>query len=1198
MSEKYSEKIGAYFNILEKGINESYIIAKEARIKGFDPENKVDIPLARGISERVEGLISAASEQILNSGVAKRIEELEKEYGSLDWRVALKIAEEVAKQKFCKFESEKEAMEVAIRVGLAYITLGVIAAPLEGFIEIRLKDTRNGKKYFSTFFSGPIRAAGGTAAAVTIIIADYVRIKMGYEKYDPDEMEVKRYIAEIIDYHERCTNLQYFPSEKELDFLVRHIPIELNGDPTEQIEVSNYKDQPRIESNRIRGGMCLVLAEGVAQKAPKLFKQLDKWGKSMDLEWEWMKEFLEIQKIVKAKGQTKTKGKQPKITPNYTYIKDLVAGRPVLSHPLRNGGFRLRYGRTRTSGFAADAIHPATMLILEDYLATGTQLKVERPGKATVLSPCDYIDGPIIKLKNGDVIKIDNEVQLSKKLKYIDKILYLGDILINYGDFSENGHKLVPAGYCEEWWIQDLKKKLIDEGKEINSQNIKEITGLSEETSSNILKEPIKTIISAKDAFEISIKNNLPLHPYYTYFWKSITIDELIFLKKQMKKFNISEEDGTIKKVVIPYNPEIKIILEKIGLPHIVASNEFIIIEKENAYSFIHTLNPSKELDEENNLTDPLDLLNKLSAVKINDKSGTFIGARMGRPEKAKMRKLQGSPHILFPVGTEGGRLKSFNTAIEKRKITSLFPVFFCKKCDSETIFSSCETCGEKTVKKYFCQDCDSTKNKTNPNYKPEFTDKACELESDRGVHRSASFRHKTIPIDELMIKTRNKHQLGLIPDLIKGLDETPNKNHQVEHLVKGVLRAKNNIYVNKEGTTRYDMIEMPITHFRPEEIGVSIDKLKEIGYDKDIYGNEIVGDNQVLELLPQDVILPDCPDSPDEFASKVLMNVCNFIDELLEKLYNQPPFYNVKKKEDLVGQLVIGLAPHTSAGIVGRIVGFSKTQGMYTHPMFHAAMRRNCDGDEACVMMLMDGLLNFSRQFLPDRRGSRTMDAPLVLTSLLVPAEIDDEVHGMDIVWNYPLELYEAALEYKNPWDVKIKQIDNVLNTPAQYEGMGYTHETTSINRGVLCSAYKTLPSMTEKLDGQMSLAEKINAVDEMDVATLVIEKHFIKDAKGNLRKFSMQQFRCVDCNEKYRRPPLLGVCTKPKGKDICRGKIIFTISEGSVIKYLQPSIDIANKYNVSPYLKQTLELLKRQVEDVFGKDPDKQAGLSEFFG
>jgi DNA polymerase II large subunit len=242
--------------------------------------------------------------------------------------------------------------------------------------------------------------------------------------------------------------------------------------------------------------------------------------------------------------------------------------------------------------------------------------------------------------------------------------------------------------------------------------------------------------------------------------------------------------------------------------------------------------------------------------------------------------------------------------------------------------------------------------------------------------------------------------------------------------------------------------------------------------------------------------------------------------------------------------------------------------------------------------MMLMDALLNFSRTFLPDRRGSRTMDAPLVLTSILIPSEVDDEVHGLDIVWKYPLELYEAALLYKAPWSVKIKQIDNVLGTPEQYEGMGFTHDTSNLNFGVRCSSYKTLPSMEEKLRGQMFLAEKIVAVDESDVARLVIEKHFMKDIKGNLRKFSQQEFRCVKCNEKFRRPPLIGVCTK------CQGKIIFTISEGSIVKYLEPAISLAKKYNVSPYLKQSLELVQRRVEDVFGKEAEKQTGLGAWFG
>jgi DNA polymerase II large subunit len=277
---------------------------------------------------------------------------------------------------------------------------------------------------------------------------------------------------------------------------------------------------------------------------------------------------------------------------------------------------------------------------------------------------------------------------------------------------------------------------------------------------------------------------------------------------------------------------------------------------------------------------------------------------------------------------------------------------------------------------------------------------------------------------------------------------------------------------------------------------------------------------------------------------------------------------------------------------MIGRIIGFSETQACFAHPLFHAALRRDCDGDENCVMLLMDGLLNFSRQFLPDKRGSRTMDSPLVLTSKLIPAEVDDMVQGLDVAWGYPAELYYAAKEFRFPPEVRIEQLKKRLNTELQYEKIGFTHNVSSINIGVKCSAYKTLPSMEDKLKGQMDIAEKVRAVDEKDVARLVIEKHFIRDIKGNLRKFSQQEFRCVKCNEKFRRPPLVGKCIK------CGGKLLFTIAEGSVLKYLEPTISLANKYDLSVYLKQTLELTKLRIEGVFGKDSEKQAGLGAWFG
>lgn len=1171
-----------YFDRLDEQLRQAYKLGQQARQKGYDPEEKIDIPVAKGISERVEGLISAAAPQILNSGVAKRIDKLEKEYGSLDWRVALKIAEEVAFQKFCKFENKLKAMETGVRVGLAYITLGVISAPLEGFIELQIKKRQDNKEFVSILFAGPIRAAGGTAEAVSLILADYVRLKMGYDRYDPTEKEVKRFVTEVRDYHERVTNLQYLPSEEEIVFLVKNLAVEINGDPTEEKEVSNYKDLPRIHTNRLRGGLCLVLAEGLAQKAPKVFKQVNKWGKSFNLEWGFLEEFLQIQKKIKAKSK-KPGANTEKISPNYTFIKDLVAGRPILTYPMRDGGFRLRYGRTRHTGLAAAAIHPATMVVLQGYIATGTQLKIERPGKAAAIVPCESIDGPIVKLKDKTVLQLTSEKMAKIHAEEVEQILFMGDILFNYGDFSENGHRLIPPGYCSEWWIKDVEKAVIDLFGSLAIDKLAELLSVREEHLEILFKEPIGSKISFRLAKEISIKLNVPLHPDFIYYWKILSEKELFILISWFQRARLQKEEGKLSKIILEYQEQGKQALERSGIPHLFVNKEFVVIEKSHAevlnYFFIE--NKDKFQTKETGAKNALVVLDSTFSLKIKDKCGTFIGARMGRPEKAKMRKLKGSPHVLFPVGEEGGRLRSFQAALVGGKVSGNFPVCYCQKCKKETILSVCEECGAKTERRWYCEGCKTVSNKKCEKVNQETGQK----------HRAHSFRNQQININHYFVKALSKLKTKIYPDLIKGVKGTSNKDHTPEHLIKGILRAKHSIYVNKDGTTRYDMIEMPVTHFTPQEIGTSVLRLKELGYEKDLFGKELTNTDQMLEIFPQDIILPDCIDSPDELSSDVLFRIANFIDELLIKLYDLSPYYCLKSKKDLIGHLVMGLAPHTSAGTIGRIIGFSKTQGMYTHPLFHAAMRRNCDGDEACVILLMDGLLNFSRSFLPDKRGSRTMDAPLVLTSILIPGEVDDEVHGLDIVDSYPLEFYAAAEQYKNPWDVKVFQIDDYLGTYKQYEGMRYTHETKDMNSGTLCSSYKTLPSMQEKLTGQMELAVKICAVDAAGVASLVINKHFIRDIKGNLRKYSIQQFRCVKCNAKYRRPPLAGRCTD------CRGKLIFTISKGSIIKYMEPSLSLAEKFNVPPYIRQTLDMTQKRIDSVLGREKEIQQGLGQWF-
>ncbi len=1137
-----SQSMERYFEEINLKVNRAYTVGEQARKKGYDPEENVEIPLAKNMAERVVGLVSVVTSKIKDTKIVSRIEELEKIYGKSDWRVAFKVAEEVANENFCHFDDKREAIEIGMRVGFGYITNGIVSSPLEGFTGLKLRSRLDGKgQYFALQFSGPIRSAGTTAICVFVALADYLRTKNNFLEYDPTKEEINRMSTELSDFHERITNLQYFPSDEETELMTELLPVQIDGDPSEDLEVSNYKDLQRVETNRLRGGVCLTMGEGLCQKAAKFYGKFNKWMNEFNMgHWIFLDKFIKTQKAIKAK-EKKAKDDNVLIKPDYTFIKDIVAGRPVITYPLRTGGLRLRYGRSRNTGLSGTAIHPATMKVLNDYIAIGTQLKVERPGKATVVGSCDSIEGPIVKLNNGSVVFLDTYEKALQYFKDVQEVLFLGDILINYGDFLDRAHVLATPGYCEEWWLQHLKEAI--KGKDI--KNIINELHLDESYFNKLLND-FTTRVDVNNAINLAVKLNIPLHPRWTYHWKDISKEQLISLMNWLS--NKIENNGDLILPLSIENP--KRVLELLGIPHKVVSKEHVVIQKDEAKSLLFTLN---NLDLKLDKEDCLSIINDNCKAVIKDKSGIFIGARMGRPEKAKLRKLKGTPHALFPVGNEGGKLRSFQSALEKGIVTAEFSMFYCKNCNNETIYPVCHRCSNKTEKR--------------------------------------KYSRIQLPIKEYFDNAAKILRTNHIPDLLKGVRGTSNEDHIPEHLVKGILRASHDLYVNKDGTIRYDMTEMPLTAFKSNEIGISIKKLRELGYDIDIYGNELVDEEQILELKPQDIVLPSCQGSQEEGADEVLFRTCNFIDNLLIKLYGLDPFYNLKTKEDLAGQLVVALAPHISAGTVARIIGFSKTQGFYAHPMMHSAVRRDADGDEAAIILLLDAFINFSRKFLPSHRGS-TQDAPLVLTSILNPTEVDDMVFNLDVVDHYPLNFYEACEKLKFPWEVPIETLRQNLLTDRQYEGFRFTHNISDINLGVLCSAYKSIPSMQDKVTGQINIAEKLRAVDAVDVARLVIERHFIRDIKGNLRKFSTQEFRCVNCNEKYRRPPLIGVCLK------CSGKLIFTVSEGSVIKYLLPSLSLAERFDLPAYVKQNLFLTKLRIEGVFGKDSEKQEGLGKWFG
>ena len=214
------------------------------------------------------------------------------------------------------------------------------------------------------------------------------------------------------------------------------------------------------------------------------------------------------------------------------------------------------------TGFAAVGINPVVAEILDHTIAVGTQVKIDIPGKGATVAFVDSIDTPIVRLKNGDVVKIKDVNHGIEIKNEIEKILHLGDMLISFGDFLENNAQLVPTGYVEEFWIEELKEKL------------------TKYTSNNeFLSQFLTKIPTLDEALKLSLDFQIPLHPKYLYYWDQISSEEL----SKILKPNKANENS------IEYSIETKNILEKLGVPHKLNNNQ-IILEKEEAKIFYNLL--------------------------------------------------------------------------------------------------------------------------------------------------------------------------------------------------------------------------------------------------------------------------------------------------------------------------------------------------------------------------------------------------------------------------------------------------------------------------------------------------------------------------------------------------------------------------------------------------------------------------------
>lgn len=1134
MSKAYHQ----YVESLENQLAQLYSIAERARAKGFDPALSTECKIARDLADLVEGLVGP-------KGVAESIRALSLKLPREE--LAFKVAEEIVYGKFGHMDAEPAA-EQAIRTALAILTEGLTAAPLEGVAKVKIKTNKDRSRYLAIYFAGPIRSAGGTDQALTLVVGDFVRRLLGLDRYKPMEEEISRFLEEIRLYERSIGRFQYHVSDEELRKALQWLPVEVTGTESNPIEVSSFRNLPRIETNRVRGGALRVVNDGVVGRALKVLTIIEKLGIQG---WDWLKEF-------RKKSERKSSG----------FMDEVIAGRPVFSFPSTQGGFRLRYGRARNTGLAAVGVHPATMLALQGFLAAGTQMRLELPGKGGITVPVDTIEPPVVLLKDGSAVKVSSE-RLFKQIKgEIEKILFLGDILISFGDFLYNSKRLSPSGYVEEWWAEDLLNALMKKFND-NFEEAADAMNIKAEKLKAFLIDPFVNKPTITEAIMLSLTLKVPLHPSFTFFWSNLaSIEELVVLKNWLQGSEVVHENDAVCKVVGEMETNVKKALEKIYLPHKVIDKK-IVIEGDDAYSFAFSLgcNNSNNTDF-SSAKFPLEAISILSNVKIREKAATFVGARMGRPEKAKRREMKPIVHVLFPVGLAGGSQRDVLEAAKKEHVLVELVKRKCPKCSTFTFRVKCSSCGSETLYERFCPRCGK-------NLKEE-TCPICKLPAKKYQKQAINFK-------ELLESSCSRLSVS-VPKILKGVKGLMNETKSPEIMEKGILRAKHDLSVYKDGTIRFDTTNAPLTHFKPAEIGVPLEKLRQLGYVQDIHGMPLTDSSQICELKLQDVIIPTK-------CAEYFVRVANFLDELLVRIYGLPSYYNIKRVEDFVGHLIVGLAPHTSVGILGRVIGFTGLSVCYAHPIWHSAKRRDCDGDEDALMLGLDTLLNFSRNYLPAQIGG-IMDAPLLLIPIVNTQEVQRQAHDADVAKAYPVEFYEKTWENVEARHVCriIDLIEHRLGTEAQFEGFLFTTPVSNINMGNAESVYKRFKTMVEKMNSQLELAEKIQAVDARKVALKVLTKHFIRDIAGNLRAFSTQSFRCKSCNKRFRRPPLHGRCS------FCGGSLTLTVYRGGIEKYLEAARQLIEKYKLPRYYAQRISLMAEEINALFDSKKPKQISLSDF--
>ncbi len=1094
-----------YVERIKNSLTAQIGIANKARSLKYDP-----------VSE-IESLITASSTgnilAILNiPGLENYLPERISQHKNL-LLLAADVAKQIVNGRFIKKDREHLILQ-AVQSSFVILSRGQCSVPEEYVYKVRIDPKQN---YLTLFFTNTIRYVPGTIIGLTILISDYLRSILHLNRFHSSPEIIGRYEEELDIYLKMNDRVPQYNVE-HLKLFIKNIGIEISSDPYERIEVQKYRNLPKI-TNHLRMGVSVTLDRILQSLNPIIAQKL----KSGLPEWEWLDKLQ-----FEAGKQHKSFGK-----------RDIRSTQPLLSQSNQTGGFRLRYGESRTTGFGTIGIHPVIMA-LTGILTPGCTVQLDISDDYYAINTVSSIFGPLVELDNGSLMRISTLDEFRKIERKINQIWEMGDILISISDIREPT-PIVFSAWTEEWWNLEIKAALNSEDNDVTEL---EKIGVSEDELLQLLFNPLHFYPSWDLALDLSKVLNVPLHPRFSLNWNEIAISDFLLLIQKIRDKS---------EAYLPLDTDILRIIKQLGVPFKIVDEKihseifepFIPIFREESTKILDLSN--RDI---NTLTVEL-LCEEMLQVPIRSLCYKRIGFKLIRIEKSEARYSNPPHHVIFPLGKYGGPQKDFFKLPQDSKTQIRIAHRFCNSCNIDSFNAYCPECKQQTDQKYTCREGHTSVSLT------------CEICGKKGYPTKV----KPININAIFNSGMKKAGSSDIKK-VKGMSYLDNVYGISENVLKGILRAKYGIFVFKDGTSRFSCTNGPITVYAPREINTSIEELKRLGYFHDIYGEPLTREDQLIEIFPYDIVI-------NEESLKFLFAQSKFLDDELTLHYRLSPYYRFQSSQSVIGSLVVGISPTSQVGVIGRIIGYSTKNILFSHPIWHLLKSRSCNGVSDSITLLLDVLLNYSREYIPSYRGG-ALDVPTVInlvdswTDLLDFSKID--------------KLVMNRIFYKS---IKSNHSDqsNLLSREISLISPESTllHTSTNISEFSLENLF-TEKKVIDRIKIALESLEHIRGVEEGKYVDNLLINDFLIKISMSISRYFQQPVRCRYCKTTYRRVPLSEKCPH------CNNKTLeLTLSKGWVLRYLQIIHQLSEKYSddLSQYTKSWIRIIELNKNLLFDVGP-----------